>query len=627
MINQNQRVNYRYRCKINEVQYDIQLYNIQQEKIKMMINTKNPYTDDYIEYSNIYSLVQFQEITRYYNLFENINEIFEDLARTIQEKNFTITRNGNTLTLTLKIIINKNIKDINFILDKNKIIDLSSQKDYQVYSNTASLNSEIKQIKHINLEKSRRNIDISSIGELNNLLSDLKDRITVLETSQNNQYFQKNEEPTLAKTYTNPMSENLLNNYNIAAGLENILIRLNRLETENNNKDQTIEKLEKKLKYYESLDTNYTQKDNNIYRNYTTPTYSNYMPRTQASISPYYNYQLQTQALNSFTIGKRHKGNPYINRSEIYIEDNRNKSYDARLKQSRSQALNNNYYNNDNYSFNTKETKNSNNYNRSNSYIDRNRSYRNNIKNRQYNEKDTEKSSVYLKSNSSISNYSNNREKLAIPIVPRQDLKKYVNSRIIFTKAELRLLKTKLSGGDKHIHVFFDLLYRASLDGDYEEIIKENTYDAEKTLTLFYTYEGSRFGVYVQKRKATTFLKGKTYKEVPGTSFIVSLNNLRFFNISPNQTSKGGHEDDLCFGRTFYLNRNGSNWLIYTPKSNFLKKRCFIGNQKGEYIKFDPEILIGNKNDYHIKDIEIFHVVFEKDENNEKDNDKKKYAK
>ena len=165
------------------------------------------------------------------------------------------------------------------------------------------------------------------------------------------------------------------------------------------------------------------------------------------------------------------------------------------------------------------------------------------------------------------------------------------------------------------------------MDGDYEEIIKENTYDAEKTLTLFYTYEGSRFGVYVQKRKATTFLKGKTYKEVPGTSFIVSLNNLRFFNISPNQTSKGGHEDDLCFGRTFYLNRNGSNWLIYTPKSNFLKKRCFIGNQKGEYIKFDPEILIGNKNDYHIKDIEIFHVVFEKDENNEKDNDKKKYAK
>ncbi len=94
----------------------------------------------------------------------------------------------------------------------------------------------------------------------------------------------------------------------------------------------------------------------------------------------------------------------------------------------------------------------------------------------------------------------------------------------------------------------------------------------------------------------------------------MSLNNLRFFNIAPNQTSRNGHEDFLCFGRTFYLNKNGSNWLINTPKSSFLKKRCIIGDQKGDYINFDPEVLIGNKNDYHIKDIEIFQVAFERDD-------------
>ena len=91
------------------------------------------------------------------------------------------------------------------------------------------------------------------------------------------------------------------------------------------------------------------------------------------------------------------------------------------------------------------------------------------------------------------------------------------------------LLKTKLSKGDKKLHVFFDLLYRASMDGDIEEIIKENVLNKEKTLTLFYTYEGSRFGVYIHKTLSTSFLKGKIYKEVPGTSFIISLNNLRFF--------------------------------------------------------------------------------------------------
>ena len=134
----NQKINFRYRCKINDINYDIQLFNIQQEKIKIMINTKNPYSDDYIEYSNIYSLVQFQEITRYYILFENIDEIFEDLSRTIKEKNFSIIHNGNTMTLTVKIIINKNISDVNFILDKNKTIDLSSQKENPYYFNTIS---------------------------------------------------------------------------------------------------------------------------------------------------------------------------------------------------------------------------------------------------------------------------------------------------------------------------------------------------------------------------------------------------------------------------------------------------------------------------------------------------------
>ena len=51
-----------------------------------MINTKNLYSDEYNEYSNIYTLNQFQEITKYYILFENIEEVYEDLIMTIQKK-------------------------------------------------------------------------------------------------------------------------------------------------------------------------------------------------------------------------------------------------------------------------------------------------------------------------------------------------------------------------------------------------------------------------------------------------------------------------------------------------------------------------------------------------------------
>ena len=75
----------------------------------------------------------------------------------------------------------------------------------------------------------------------------------------------------------------------------------------------------------------------------------------------------------------------------------------------------------------------------------------------------------------------------------------------------------------------------------------------------------------------------------------------------------------MCFGRTYYLNENGSNWLICTPRTRFLKKRCIIGVQQGQYFDYDPEILVGKKHEYHIKDVEIFEVVFEK----ENDEDKK----
>ena len=629
----NQKINYRYRCKINDINYNIQLFNIQQEKIKIMIDTKNPYSDDYVEYSNIYSLIQFQEITRYYILFENIEEIFDDLSRTIQQKNFSISHNGNTMTLTVKVIINQKEKDVNFILDKTKIIDLSSQRD-NPYFNTMSSKKSDKYRQKYNLEKSKRNIDISSINELNTLLSDFKDRITVLEASQNNQMYNNNNQD---KIYNDNNINIIGPNDNLKQGLENILLRINKLENDNDFKDKKIEKLEKKLKYYESMEND---NNNNYYYKYSVPTYPNTLSKNQMSIYHQYNNNiLQSQRQSTLTLNQKGKTNystPYFN----------NKENQYRLKQSKSEIFNNN----ENMSLQSKENKKyNNNLRSSNSYIDKQISFREN--NKSYGEKDTFRSNKFTSSypidgnssyakmnnsnlNSTISNYSNikdknfqkylfYKEKLGIPIVAREDLKKYVNSRIIFTKNELRLLKTKLSEGNKKVHVFFDLLYRASIDGDYEEVINNYVEGKEKTLTLFYTYEGSRFGVYISTKKAKSFLKGKIYKEIPGTSFIVSLNNLRFFDISHNKTSKQGIEDYLSFGRTYYLNSNGTNWLIYTPKSNFLKHKCIMGKEQGDYIDFDPEILIGNKDDYHIKDIEIFHVVFERDDEEEYNNKKK----
>ena len=269
MDEQNKKINFRYRCKINEVNYDIQLFNLEQVKIKIMINTKNSYSDEYVEYSNIYTLIQFQEITNYYILFQSIEEIFDDIARTIQEKNFSIKHNGNTITLKIKVLINKKSRDIDFILDKTKTIDLSSQKDF-AYNNTLSTkNSDFYKYKNNYLEKSRRNVAINDLNELNTLLSDFKDRIAVLEQTQNTQIIKKEEYPT-DKYITNLMTSANSNFYNpndkLILGLENIQLRLEKLENENKNKDRIIKKLEQKLRYYESLENQegYDNNDNNI---------------------------------------------------------------------------------------------------------------------------------------------------------------------------------------------------------------------------------------------------------------------------------------------------------------------------------------------------------------------------
>ena len=650
MDDRNKRINFRYRCKIHEVHYEIQLYNLEQEKIKIMINTKNSYSDEYVEYSNIYTLIQFQEITNYYILFQSIEEIFEDLIRTIQEKNFSIAHNGSTMTFKIKVMINKNAKDVNFILDKSKTIDLSSQKEGQYFNTLSTKNSEINKFKNNYLEKSKRNVAVTDINELNTLLSDFKDRIEVLEQSQNSQANKKEELPSekyMNNIMTTANSYPFNANDKITQGLENILSRLQKLEIDNQNKDKKIEKLEKKLRYYESID-NQEKYDNNINSINNIDSNNNYI-NTVNNKSPKYPIRNFTKMINTNKIGlnniynKNNEYNPFSARNtnlnlkpSMTLTPNRlrqtkttesfNPKFNNKTKLRNKSTLNYNN-NNDSASFHSKETQRYNNdYNNNNNYND------------QFSDQQTNPMNNDLKTNSTLSNYSNAndrnfqkyiqyKEKLRIPIVPRENLKKFVNSRIIFTKNELRLLKTKFTQGAKNIHAFFDLLYRASTDGDYEEIAKSIVRNKEKTLTLFYTYEGARFGVYTWRKPAASFLKGKIYKEIPGTSFMVSLNNLKFFDIREDKTSKGSEDLYLCFGRTFYLNTNGTNWIINTPRDKFLKKKCIIGDKGGDYINLDTELLVGMREEYHIKEVEIFEVAIEKDDQSSEEYKNKKNKK
>ena len=204
-----------------------------------------------------------------------------------------------------------------------------------------------------------------------------------------------------------------------------------------------------------------------------------------------------------------------------------------------------------------------------------------------------------------------------IPIVHREDLRKIVDSRIFFTKKELKFVEKKLTKGKKDLHAFFFLLYRASIDGDFEDTIISMCEGAYPQLILFYTNGGARFGVYIEKEKVTSFFGDVSYKEIPSTSFLVSLNSLKTYDINKGQIASDNRIEKLCFGRTYLFNENKSNWFIYTPRNQFLDIQCRIGDKKSTFGEIDTDEIVGTKKDYYLKDVEIFKVTLESGEFNE----------
>ena len=204
-----------------------------------------------------------------------------------------------------------------------------------------------------------------------------------------------------------------------------------------------------------------------------------------------------------------------------------------------------------------------------------------------------------------------------VPIFSPEKLTKYIQSNIVFRKVELNLLKNKLSKNNNKIQVNFDLLYRATRDGDNDIIIKKMTLGYENVLTLFYTNEGARFGIFI-KRKKNRHIKAKDRGEKIGTSFIVGLNNLVIYDIYKNKCGKGDYNKVLCFGCCDDKCTNGTKWMIYTPQNEFLNKKCVMGSGVGLFKDIDVEQIVG-PSEYTIKDVEIFNVIVEQNYDDEDD--------
>ena len=472
----------------------------------------------------------------------------------------------------------KIIKNKKFCIIQNQDNTLTFILKIQIHDKVRKIKLALSKCKNSGIYNPTNIYNENYTDTLNYEILNLRNKIDTLEQNQylltySNNYLQ-----------TNKFSVAPNNEY---SQLETIISKMNQLENENNDKNKRIEILEKQLNAYEKKnnideeeeeerdDLDNDKKINNN-KNEINNINKNSFKNKKKKIRRYNSFD----KANSINSNFNHK-NENLEESNNYIP-NRDKSMDIKINKIKTLFPRHN--------------------------------------------KNNEK----LKSNLSINQLPNNCPKIKT-YIPSIKLEKFinsippakrdknlkVNSKIIFTNKEVNFITQRISEGEYNIKVQLILIYRATSDGDFENAVKMKCENKLITLTLFQTMEGARFGFYIERRKKTTLKSGTKILEIPGSSFLVGLNDLVIYNVSYRQNSLFYKNDNLlCFGYCSSINNNKTKWLVNTPRNNFLGKKCLFGDKNDIYFNLKTNKIIGNNLAYHIKEVEVFEVkIIYRDEN------------
>ena len=547
-----------FKCKIGYNFYFIKI-SLLKRQINIEITSNSAINKENTNYINNYTLSHFQEINPYFKNFQSIREVYKTILGLLKKKKFFIIQNkDSTLTFILKIKVRDELLKINLALSKCSNQGIYSQN--KVFSE-------------------------NYMDTVNNDLLNMKNIKNYLDPNQYLFSYSNNYLPT------NKTSE-IINNDN--SKFSKILSKMTQLENDNNEKNKKIKMLEKQIKMYKNkgiTDDDEEEEEENEEKE-----------ENEEEIDDKYNdfgdmnnKNFKIDFNKTLTIPFKNKKKK-INRNNSYDKIN---SINSNFEPKSNQINHVNSYYPRNISIDPK-------FNKVKTTIDRNNKRKDNL---HYNlsmdqvQNNFDNVKTYAP-NSKAYKYLN-----SIPETKRENIPN-LNSRIIFTKKEYNFIIQQFREIEKTIKVELRLIYRASSDGDFEEAVKLKFNGELKTLTLFHTMEGYRFGFYVQKRIKTTIKSGTKILEVPGTSFLVGLNNFVCYHVYMKKNSLFEKSDNFfCFGYCSNVNNNKTRWLVYTQRNNFINKKFLFGDKNDVYVNLNTSKIIGNSLTYHIKDIELFEVV------------------
>ena len=188
--------------------------------------------------------------------------------------------------------------------------------------------------------------------------------------------------------------------------------------------------------------------------------------------------------------------------------------------------------------------------------------------------------------------------------IDNNNIKERIDSKIIKTKEEIELLSKRLTskGFLKNSKVIFNLLYRASRDGDSPYDYHNKCDGKAYTLCVIQTIKGCKFGGYTE----TKIKSGDGVDDKDPNAFVFSLNKNKIYENLKKENCAVNHSKN--WGPIF----RGDAFAVWN-KNFFSYNEHTIGTRtQSNYGVMNEDYEINNGEEYFgIKELEVFQIIIE----------------
>ena len=186
--------------------------------------------------------------------------------------------------------------------------------------------------------------------------------------------------------------------------------------------------------------------------------------------------------------------------------------------------------------------------------------------------------------------------------IDNNNIKERIDSKIIKTKEEIELLSKRLTskGFLKNSKVIFNLLYRASRDGDSPYDYHNKCDGKAYTLCVIQTIKGCKFGGYTE----TKIKSGDGVDDKDPNAFVFSLNKNKIYENLKKENCAVNHSKN--WGPIF----RGDAFAVWN-KNFFSYNEHTIGTRtQSNYGVMNEDYEINNGEEYFgIKELEVFQII------------------